>query len=321
MATYELTSGQSVRVVSDGSNYQIVAAAGKESGVNAQTGTSYTITTGDREKLVTFSNSATVAISLAQANTTTFKDGWWVEVENTGAGLSTVTPATSTIGGLATLVLTRGQRAKIISDGTNYQAVLLGDAVGDVKFGYGSTAPQGWLVEDGSTIGSTASSADNAGPIFEALYHKYWNDISDTYAAVSTGRGGSAAADFAADKTLTIPDNDKRVPYGAGTETTGETIGAATVSATGTVGVSGATTLTAAQVPALTYTVNMFGSSSAGEGAINNSQSAGTVNDTTTGAVTTNAGGGSHTHSGGTFTGSGSSVEQLGRVIYWYIKY
>jgi hypothetical protein len=89
--------------------------------VNAQTGTSYTYVTGDRGKLVTHSNAAAIAGTLPQA-TSTFGTGWFMRVKNKGAGTLTITPTTSTIDGAATLVLTTGQWALIVSDGTNYQA-------------------------------------------------------------------------------------------------------------------------------------------------------------------------------------------------------
>jgi hypothetical protein len=97
--------------------------------VNAQTGTTYTVLTGDRGKLVTYNNAAAVAVTLPQANTTTFAAGWFHFAENLGAGEVTITPTTSTINGAATLILQRGQWALIVSDGANYRA-LRGGAPG-----------------------------------------------------------------------------------------------------------------------------------------------------------------------------------------------
>ena len=45
----------------------IGAGAISGAGVNAQTGTSYTVLTGDRNKLVTFSNVSAIAVTLPQA--------------------------------------------------------------------------------------------------------------------------------------------------------------------------------------------------------------------------------------------------------------
>lgn len=87
--------------------------------VNAQTGTTYTVLTGDRGKLITHSNASAIAVTLPQAGAS-FPSGWYCDVENRGAGAVTITPTTSTIDGAATLVLNQNQGARIVSDGTNY---------------------------------------------------------------------------------------------------------------------------------------------------------------------------------------------------------
>lgn len=92
--------------------------------INAQTGTSYTILSGDMGKTVTTSNGSAVAVTLPQAGTTGFGAGVSYSLINLGAGTATVTPTTSTINGSSTLALTTGQSAYIISDGTNYVAFL-----------------------------------------------------------------------------------------------------------------------------------------------------------------------------------------------------
>lgn len=95
---------------------------------NAQTGTTYTVLTGDRAKYITFSNASAIAVTLPQANSTTFGGGWYTYMENIGAGTVTVTPTTSTINTLSTLTLETGQWALIESDNTNYRA-LIGGAI------------------------------------------------------------------------------------------------------------------------------------------------------------------------------------------------
>lgn len=89
--------------------------------VNAQSGTSYAFQGSDCGKLVTTSNGSAIAATIAQAGTGSFTTGWFVDVQNKGAGSLTITPATSTINGAATLVLATNQGARIVSDGTNYQ--------------------------------------------------------------------------------------------------------------------------------------------------------------------------------------------------------
>ncbi len=92
-------------------------------GVNPQTGTSYAIVTGDRQKLVTLTNANPIAISIAQAGSAGFPEGWETTLLNSGVGTATITPAVSTIEGAATFTLSIGQSARIVSNGTNYRAM------------------------------------------------------------------------------------------------------------------------------------------------------------------------------------------------------
>lgn len=130
------TSAQLASVLSDetGSGGGFVRATGPTlsnpiiHGINAQTGTSYTVLTSDEEKLVTFSNSSAVAVTLAQANTTGFTSGTVFYFRNLGNGAVTITPTTSTIDGAATLVLRNGMSVAVFSDGTNYSTMVMGSA-------------------------------------------------------------------------------------------------------------------------------------------------------------------------------------------------
>jgi hypothetical protein len=100
-------------------------------GTRAVVGTTDTITNDDLGYVVTYSNASAIAVSLAQAGTSNlFLDGWAVWVKNKGAGTVTITPATSTIEGNATLQVLTGQSAFIWSDGTNYQAIKVRNDLG-----------------------------------------------------------------------------------------------------------------------------------------------------------------------------------------------
>lgn len=93
--------------------------------VNAQTVLNYTYLLTDRGKLVTRANAAAMGDTLPQA-TGSFGAGWFMFVENVHAtSLLTITPTTSTIDGAATLVVRPGSCAMIVSDGTNYQSVVI----------------------------------------------------------------------------------------------------------------------------------------------------------------------------------------------------
>lgn len=99
--------------------------------VNAQTGTSYTVTFNDIYKLTTFSNSSAVAVTLPQA-IGNFGAGVWLDFKNDGVGLVTITPTTSTIDGAATLILPKGWGLRVVSDGTNYRIVGMNPTIGRV---------------------------------------------------------------------------------------------------------------------------------------------------------------------------------------------
>lgn len=76
----------------------------------------------------------------------------------------------------------------------------------------GATAPTGWVFLDGETIGDASSGAtERANADCEDLFTLLWNSMADTEAPVSGGRGASAAADWAAHKTITLPDARGRV--------------------------------------------------------------------------------------------------------------
>jgi hypothetical protein len=87
---------------------------------NLQTGTTYTVVAADRAKLVSFNNASSVAVTVPQAGTTGFPNGFVIHMQNRGAGTVTITPTTSTIDGAANLAITQGQGVEIVSDGTNY---------------------------------------------------------------------------------------------------------------------------------------------------------------------------------------------------------
>ncbi len=89
--------------------------------INAQTGTTYTVLTGDRGKQLTFSNAGAVAVTLPQAGVN-FPNGWWCVAKNIGAGTVTITPSSSLISGAASIVLATGEWALITSTGSAYEA-------------------------------------------------------------------------------------------------------------------------------------------------------------------------------------------------------
>lgn len=76
-----------------------------------------------------------------------------------------------------------------------------------------NSAPTGWVLANGGTIGSSSSNADLASADAEALFTVLWgNGWTDALLPVLTSggsastRGASAAADWAANKRMTLPD-------------------------------------------------------------------------------------------------------------------
>lgn len=86
---------------------------------------------------------------------------------------------------------------------------LLGSAgawsTGDVKLTMKNVVDAGWVFCNDGTIGDAASGGSTrANADCQALFTLLWNNVSDTYAPVVTGRGVSAAADWAAHKKITL---------------------------------------------------------------------------------------------------------------------
>lgn len=116
---------------------------------------------------------------------------------------------------------------------------------GDILVSFLSGVKSGFVRANGRTIGSASSAATElASADAEALFLAYW---PNTLLSVSGGRGASAAADWAANKTITLPNAQLRglvgvdamgaaasnlfsaLTFTSGTSSTvGSTVGAAT---------------------------------------------------------------------------------------------
>lgn len=84
------------------------------------------------------------------------------------------------------------------------------------------TAPSGWLIEDGKTIGSAASGATGrANADTQDLFTLLWTEFTNTELVIQTSggvastRGASAAADFAANKRMPLFDSRSRFLRGS----------------------------------------------------------------------------------------------------------
>lgn len=118
------------------------------SAVRATTTTSEALANSDQGKLVTFSNAAAVACTIAQAGSGgNFATGWVASLKNLGAGTVTCTATTSTIDGSGSVVrLMPGQGLDLYSDGTNYT----------VQGGLGRIVAKGTLALATAAISSAA---------------------------------------------------------------------------------------------------------------------------------------------------------------------
>lgn len=177
--------------------------------INAQTGTTYTITTTDACKLVTFSNAAAIAVTLPVATTSGFGVNFSFDIANKGVGLVTLTPTTSTIAGESALTIPGGRSCTVTSDGTNYQISACEAAVGPtvdtfVVSGSGTSITPTCTVEDNYgtmtasggtfTVNAPAGCSVTGGP-FEGqkllLHLKFTN--SQTYSWNAIFAGGTTA--------------------------------------------------------------------------------------------------------------------------------
>jgi microcystin-dependent protein len=90
-------------------------------------------------------------------------------------------------------------------------------STGDVKWTMKTTADTGWILGQAGTIGDGSSGAAiRANADTSDLFTLLWTNFSNTLCPVSGGRGASAAADFAAHKTITLPDMWQRAVGVAG---------------------------------------------------------------------------------------------------------
>ena len=94
--------------------------------------------------------------------------------------------------------------------------------VGQVAPLRSKTAPSGWLIEDGKTIGNSASGATGrANADTEDLFTHLWTQFTNTELIIQTSggaastRGASAAADFSANKRMPLFDSRTRFLRGS----------------------------------------------------------------------------------------------------------
>lgn len=95
--------------------------------------------------------------------------------------------------------------------------VINAQRTGYVMSGFDTASPGGYVMMNDGTVGSaTSGGTTRANADTFPLFNLLWNNVSDTYAPVSTGRGASAVADFTANKTINLTRMLGRVLGGSG---------------------------------------------------------------------------------------------------------
>ena len=96
-------------------------------GIDPRTTTTETIGLASQGKLVTFSNSGAIAVTL---NNSSVSSGFYCAVAAIGAGTATLTPSSGTINGAASLAITSHLGCWLFFDGTNWEALTMGSGSG-----------------------------------------------------------------------------------------------------------------------------------------------------------------------------------------------
>lgn len=141
-----------------------------------------------------------------------------------------------------------------------------------------------WLRCDGRTIGSASSGGTaRANADMEALYTELWSVFDNTVLPIQdssgspTTRGASAAADFAANKRMPLPDMRGRVVIGMDNPGSGAAnrITASWADTNGGTGGTETVTLASGEIPAHTHPIGISRGTSGGYGLL----SSGTANN------------------------------------------
>jgi hypothetical protein len=170
-------------------------------------------------------------------------NGYQLEVDTGAAGgLAWKTSLRSLLTTVGDMIYASANNiASRLGIGTSGQVLMVSGGVpawgtlfttGDAKLTFKTTADSGWVMMNDGSIGNASSGATTrANADTWSLYELLWNNVSNSWAPVSGGRGATAALDYAANKTLTLPKTLGRALCGAGagaglsSRALGETLG------------------------------------------------------------------------------------------------
>lgn len=221
----------------------------------------YTVVLNDN--MTVFNLTAVLTLSLTAA--ATLGDGHLFMLHANGGDVTIDPNASETINGGTTIVVPDGFCAIVVCNGTSFKAFIIPTVApfttGDVKLTYKTAADAGWVMMNDGTIGNAVSGGTtraNADTVY--LFTLLWNNTADAQCAVSGGRGASAAADFAANKTIALPKALGRAlaSAGAGAGLTSRVLALASGTETKTIGTTNlpasGLSIPGLSIPALTGT-------------------------------------------------------------------
>lgn len=148
-------------------------------GLNAQTGTSYTLVTGDAGKTVTLSNAAAVAVSLPQDSTANLPTGAVVNFYNLGAGTVTVSAGSGATLQGPSLSLPQYGYAAVIKLSANTYGPYVSAASGLVSMSPTSVTNG---TASGGKISFTSQTTVTINGVFTSVYENYRLVVSTTEA-------------------------------------------------------------------------------------------------------------------------------------------
>lgn len=189
-------------------------------GTSLQTSTVTVAATDDNKLIPVSCEAAARTVNLPQGST--LPDGFTVRIVKADHSNNVLTIdgySSELVNGATTVTLWQRYQTAVlqwVQDLSAWMADIAEvPAIGTVSPYSGTSAPTGWVLMDGLTIGDASSSATGrANADTRGLFYHLWASYSNTYAAVSTGRGVSAAADFDAHKTIVVPSMQGRVWVG-----------------------------------------------------------------------------------------------------------
>lgn len=221
-----------------GSTGAVAAAAAFKPTINSSKGSglfSYNIATGDfsilKASMISLSlqcdASAGVVCAPQWVKNGVLSKGYQVSENGTGqpATVNWVTYADIGDSFRATLIFGGASAAQVEVTATEYvntsvyssPVTINADKIGEIIHTTNSTAPQGFISALNKSIGQAGSGATFTGQTYYALYEHLWSIAGLTTTAgdvyrISSAKGASASADFAANKTITI-DYETNAPF------------------------------------------------------------------------------------------------------------